>query len=155
MDEFFSPAAIVGAIWFFLGPIARPHLLARSWHVDGGTVARPAGRGDSREPAFDSRPALGGRGRWHCGGRRLLYDPRIVGGELGTAPVFNWLLFGYGAPAIAFGIAGRAVRLARGEDTPVRIAQALSLMCSALLVFFEIHALNSGDPYARNSGLIE
>jgi uncharacterized membrane protein len=38
----------------------------------------------------------------------------------------------------------------------VQIAQAMSLMCAALLFFFEIrHALNGGDPYSKSSDLIE
>ncbi|HEX3496169.1 MAG TPA: DUF2339 domain-containing protein, partial [Methylocella sp.] len=87
---------------------------------------------------------------------RLAYDPRIVGADLGATPIFNWLLFGYGVPAVAFGLAARIMRRASGEDPPARIAQALSLMCAALLFFFEIrHALNGGDPYANSSGLIE
>jgi uncharacterized membrane protein len=87
---------------------------------------------------------------------RLAYDPRIVGADLGVSPIFNWLLFGYGVPAMAFGLAARVMRRASGEDQPVQILQALSVMCSALLVFFEIrHALNGGDPYSKNSGLIE
>jgi uncharacterized membrane protein len=87
---------------------------------------------------------------------RLTYDPRIVGANLGATPIFNWLLFGYGVPAVAFGLAARIMRRASGEDQPVRIAQALSLMCAALLFFFEIrNALNGGDPYSKTSGLIE
>jgi len=35
---------------------------------------------------------------------RIGYEPRIVGDAVGTTPIFNWLLFGYGAPAIAFGL---------------------------------------------------
>lgn len=105
-----------------------------------------------------SIPAL----RWAVAGLgvvvagRLANDPRIVGADLGATPVFNWLLFGYGMPAVTFGLAAWVMRRASGEDRPVQIAQALSLMCSALLVFFQIrHALNGGDPYAKSSGLIE
>jgi uncharacterized membrane protein len=87
---------------------------------------------------------------------RLAYDPRIVGADLGATPIFNWHLYGYGVPAGAFGLAARTMRRASGEDPPVQIAQALSLMCAALLFFFEIrHALNGGDPYSKSSGLIE
>ncbi len=87
---------------------------------------------------------------------RLIWDPRIVGADLGAVPIFNWLLIGYGAPAIAFAAAARLLRRAGGEDLPVRLAQSLSLLFAALLVFFEIrHALNGGDPYARSSSLIE
>ncbi len=105
-----------------------------------------------------SIPAL----RWAVAGLgvvvagRLAYEPRIVGDDLGMTPVFNWLLFAYGAPAAAFGLSARIMRRASGEDLPVQIAQALAIIFSALLFFFEIrHALNGGDPFARSSGLIE
>jgi len=86
---------------------------------------------------------------------RLAWEPRIVGDALGSTPVFNWLLFGYGVPAAAFALAARFMR-ARAEDTPVRVADALTILFSAFLVFFEIrHAMNGGDPYASGSGLVE
>jgi uncharacterized membrane protein len=86
---------------------------------------------------------------------RLFYEPRIVGGDLGSTPIFNWLLWGYGVPALAFGIASQLLRR-RGQDTPVLVAQALCILFSALLCFFEIrHAINHGDPFAQTSSLIE
>jgi uncharacterized membrane protein len=86
---------------------------------------------------------------------RLLYEPRIVGDGLGKTILFNWLLFGYGVPALAFGLAARLMRRS-GEDAPMRVAQGLSILCSALLLTFEIrHALNDGDPFAPTSGMIE
>ncbi|MEI2735221.1 MAG: DUF2339 domain-containing protein [Rhodoblastus sp.] len=87
---------------------------------------------------------------------RLVWEPRIVGEALGSTPVVNWLLFGYGVPALAFGLAARNMRLAGGEDLPVRVAQSLTILFSGLLVFFETrHALNGGDPYELSSSLIE
>ena len=86
---------------------------------------------------------------------RLAWEPRIVGDALSATPVFNWLLFGYGVPAAAFAQAARFMRQ-RAEDTPVRVADALAILFSAFLFFFEIrHAMNSGDPYAPGSGLVE
>ena len=86
---------------------------------------------------------------------RLAWEPRVVGEALGATPVFNWLLFGYGAPAAAFALAARFMRQ-RAEDTPVRVADALTVLLSVSLVFFEIrHAMNGGDPYAPGSRLIE
>jgi uncharacterized membrane protein len=86
---------------------------------------------------------------------RLAWEPRVVGAALSPTPIFNWLLFGYGAPALAFGLAARLMR-SGGEDTPVRVADALAVLFSAFLVFFEIrHATNGGDPFARASGLVE
>ena len=33
---------------------------------------------------------------------RLVWDPVIIGDELGRTPILNWLLYGYGVPALAF-----------------------------------------------------
>jgi uncharacterized membrane protein len=86
---------------------------------------------------------------------RLVHDPRIMGASVGTFPVFNWLLLGYGVPAIAFLAAGFVLKGER-QDLPVRVCDALGIVFAALLVFFEIrHALNGGDPLANTSGHIE
>ena len=88
---------------------------------------------------------------------RLAWDPRIVGAALGRTLIFNWLLVGYGVPALAFGFAARVMRRADGaEDTPIRIAQALSILLGGFLIFFEIrHALHDGDIYARSASFVE
>jgi uncharacterized membrane protein len=33
---------------------------------------------------------------------RTVYEPRIAGDAVGTTPIFNWLLWGYGVPALSF-----------------------------------------------------
>ena len=86
---------------------------------------------------------------------RLAWDPRIMGVDVGTWPIFNWLLLGYGAPAVAFLAAGHILKR-EAEDLAVRICDALGLLFAALLVFFQIrHALNNGDPLAPISGHVE
>lgn len=88
---------------------------------------------------------------------RLAWDPMVVGGELGRMPILNWLLVGYGVPALAFGLVSRLIRLPGTKpDAPPLIAQALSLLLAAFLVFFEIrHALHGGDIFAEDSGVLE
>ncbi|HWG04429.1 MAG TPA: DUF2339 domain-containing protein [Beijerinckiaceae bacterium] len=89
---------------------------------------------------------------------RLAYDPRVVGTALGTTPIFNWLLIGYGVPALSFGLASVILGAGptRQDDIPRRCAEALAVLFSAFLVFFEIrHAINGGDPFAATSDLIE
>ncbi|TXN23508.1 DUF2339 domain-containing protein, partial [Methylobacterium sp. WL9] len=88
---------------------------------------------------------------------RLAWDPMVVGGELGRTPILNWLLVGYGVPALAFGLASRLIRLPGTKpDAPPLIAEALSLLLAAFLVFFEIrHALHGGDIFAEDSGVLE
>jgi uncharacterized membrane protein len=78
-----------------------------------------------------------------------------MGAAVGTFPVFNWLLLGYGVPAIAFLAAGFVLKRER-EDLAARICDALGVLFAALLGFYEIrHALNGGDPLANASGHIE
>ena len=36
---------------------------------------------------------------------RVIWDPTIVGGDIGTTPIFNWLTYGYGVPTLGFAIA--------------------------------------------------
>jgi uncharacterized membrane protein len=36
---------------------------------------------------------------------RIGWEPRIVGSDVGTTPIFNWILYGYGIPAVAFWVA--------------------------------------------------
>ncbi len=88
---------------------------------------------------------------------RLAWDPMVVGGELGRMPILNWLLVGYGVPALAFGLAARLIRLPGTKpDAPPLIAEALGLLLAAFLVFFEIrHALHGGDIFAEDSGVLE
>jgi uncharacterized membrane protein len=86
---------------------------------------------------------------------RLAWDPRIMGADVGTWPILNWLLLGYGAPAVAFLAAGHILKR-EGEDLAVRLCDALGVLFAALLVFFQIrHALNGGDPLSPTSGHVE
>jgi uncharacterized membrane protein len=86
---------------------------------------------------------------------RIAWEPRIAGHDLGTRPIFNWLLYGYGVPALSFWVAGGLLRR-RGDDLPVRILEAAAILFTVLLVFFEIrHAMNGGDIYGSGGGLAE
>ena len=86
---------------------------------------------------------------------RLAWDPRIMGADVGTWPIFNWLLLGYGAPAAAFLAAGHLLKR-EADDLAARVCDALGLLFAALLAFFQIrHALNGGDSLAPTSGHVE
>jgi uncharacterized membrane protein len=86
---------------------------------------------------------------------RVGYEPRIIGPEVGMTPIFNWLLYGYGVPALSFWYAGYALRQ-RADDIPVRIVEFGAILLSVLLVFLEIrHLTNEGDVYHRAAGLDE
>ncbi len=85
---------------------------------------------------------------------RTAYEPRIVD-MAGHAPIFNWLLWGYGVPALSFWIGSIWLRR-RGDDAPQRAVESAAILFTVLLVFVEIRDLvNSGDIYRSSVGLIE
>jgi len=86
---------------------------------------------------------------------RIAMEPRIVGDDVGTTPIFNWLLWGYGVPALAFWYAGILLRK-RGDDYASRSVDAAAITFTALTAMLEIrHFMNNGDIYHPSSGLAE
>jgi uncharacterized membrane protein len=86
---------------------------------------------------------------------RIGYEPRIAGDEVGATPIFNWLLWGYGVPALSFWTASHFLRR-RGDDAPLRAVEAAAILFTVLLAFLEIrHAVNHGDVYAALPSLAE
>jgi uncharacterized membrane protein len=86
---------------------------------------------------------------------RIGYEPRIVGDAVGTTPVFNWLLWGYGVPALSFWTASVWMRR-RGDDAPLRMVESAAILFTVLLAFMEIrHLVNGGDVYRDSAGLTE
>jgi uncharacterized membrane protein len=77
---------------------------------------------------------------------RVAIEPRIMGAAgIGTWPILNWLLLGYGAPALAFAAAGLWLKRTR-VDLASQVCDALAVVFTALLGFYQIrHLLNGGD----------
>jgi len=87
---------------------------------------------------------------------RIGYEPRIVGDELGRAPIFNWLLYGYGVPALSFWVAGWLLRRRGDDDVPARIADAGAILFTVLLVILQIrHFITGGDLYRPVNDITE
>jgi uncharacterized membrane protein len=85
---------------------------------------------------------------------RIGHEPRIVA-DAGTTPIFNWILYGYGVPALAFWLAGWLLRR-RADDVPARMVDAAAILFTVLTAFLEIrHYLYSGDIYYPSAGLTE
>ncbi|MET0971668.1 MAG: DUF2339 domain-containing protein [Tardiphaga sp.] len=86
---------------------------------------------------------------------RTAWEPRVVGDLVGTTPIFNWLLWGYGAPAASFWGASILLRR-RGDDVPLRMVESAAILFTVLLAFVEIrHLVNDGDIYRSSSDLAE
>src|SRR5450631_1691415 len=84
---------------------------------------------------------------------RIGYEPRIVGVAVGTTPIFNWLLWGYGIPALSCWPASHFLRR-HGDDAPLRTVESAAILFTVLLASMEIrHAVNGGDVYHDNAGM--
>ena len=65
--------------------------------------------------------------------------------DVGTTPIFNWLLWGYGVPAASFWLGGHLLRR-RADDVPARMADSAALLFAVLLAFLEIrHYMTGGN----------
>uniref|UniRef100_UPI0021C5B98E DUF2339 domain-containing protein n=1 Tax=Microvirga sp. Mcv34 TaxID=2926016 RepID=UPI0021C5B98E len=85
---------------------------------------------------------------------RLVWNPTMVGGDPGPILV-NWLLWGYGVPAVSFLLASRLLERS-GRDRIVQLTESLGFVFATFLVFFEIrHALYAGNPVAADFSLME
>jgi uncharacterized membrane protein len=86
---------------------------------------------------------------------RIGYEPRIAGDGVGTTPIFNWLLWGYGIPAASFWVASALMRR-RADDAPLRLVESAAILFTVLLVFMEIrHAVYAGNVYHVTPTLAE
>jgi len=86
---------------------------------------------------------------------RVAYQPTIAGADLGTTPIFNWLLYGYGVPAAAFWVAGWLLRR-RSDDLPARMVDAGAILFTVLLAVLEIrHYVTGGNIYQHTNGIVE
>jgi uncharacterized membrane protein len=95
----------------------------------------------TRQPMSLLRYAVGALGL--AVASRLAWDPGIVEGDPGSTPILNWLLWGYGVPAICFGFASRLLRR-QADDQVVALCEALSIAFTGLLLAFELHHLATG-----------
>lgn len=85
----------------------------------------------------------------------VLENPSIAGASLGRVPVFNWLLYGYGIPALAFGTTAWLMGF-RAHDLPQQAFEALTIVFSLLTVGLLIHhAMNDGNLFASADTLAE
>jgi len=86
---------------------------------------------------------------------RIAWEPRIVGHDVGTTPIFNWILYGYGVPAASFWLGGYLLRR-RADDGPSRTVDAAAILFTVLLAVLEIrHFMNNGDIFRDAVGLAE
>ena len=91
----------------------------------------------------------------HRGAADRLTSRASSASAVGTTPIFNWLLWGYGIPAASFW-AGSILLRRGGDDAPLRTVEAAAILFTVLLAFMEIrHAVNNGDVYRQSAGLTE
>jgi uncharacterized membrane protein len=72
---------------------------------------------------------------------RLVLNPYVLDYPLGPTPIFNWLLYGYGVPALSFILATRQFG-SRTDDILVAVLEAGSALFTLLLLSLELtHAV--------------
>jgi uncharacterized membrane protein len=74
---------------------------------------------------------------------RLVLNPYVLDYPLGATPILNWLLYGYGVPALAFIVATRQFGSSR-DDALVWMLEAGSIVFSLLLLTLELIHLMYG-----------
>ena len=86
---------------------------------------------------------------------RTILDPAVMGSDVGDTPIFNWLLYGYGVPALAFTGAAYLYRSVK-DDLHSGALEAAAILFSVLLVTLQIrHLLNDGDIFGIDLELAE
>ena len=89
------------------------------------------------------------------GGARSAGSRASSAADVGTTPIFNWILYGYGIPALAFWVGGHLLRK-RADDTPTRMVESAAILFTVLTLFLEIrHYMHGGDIYRQGSRLGE
>ena len=85
---------------------------------------------------------------------RLVLNPYVLDYALGPTPGFNWILYGYGSPAVACYVAARWFRDG-GLDRLITLLEANMLIFGVLLITLEIRTLVAGSIAAPSYGLFE
>jgi uncharacterized membrane protein len=85
---------------------------------------------------------------------RLAFNHDVLDYPLGRVPGLNWMLYGYGLPAVAFFTAANWFRQ-RGDDYLVTVLELGAVAFAALLVTLEVHNLVTGPLSAPRQGLLE
>jgi len=75
---------------------------------------------------------------------RLALNPYVLDYPLSPAPIVNWLLYGYGVPALAFIVATRQFG-GRADDLLVGLLEAGSILFTAALLTLELRHLLYGS----------
>ncbi|MBX3575752.1 MAG: DUF2339 domain-containing protein [Rhizobiaceae bacterium] len=76
---------------------------------------------------------------------RAAIDPTIVGAAfLSTTPVFNWLLPGYGVPALAFAFAAWQLKRTTGGRPQLAMEAAAAVFSLLTVAMLVRHAMNGG-----------
>jgi len=86
---------------------------------------------------------------------RLLVNPGVVSYPIGTTPVLNWILYGYGIPLLAFAAAAYLYWREGWRTTGTALAWGSAAFAFALLTLEVRHAFHPGGLVGPRPGLIE
>ena len=96
--------------------------------------------------------AIGLMAVWIC---RVAYDPAIVGGALGTTPIFNWLLYGWGLSSAAF-ITACILFKREDSDLWMDIVEGISIAVVTITIALLLtHAWEPSELFTITDTLVE
>ncbi|MCP4181787.1 MAG: DUF2339 domain-containing protein [Hyphomicrobiales bacterium] len=86
---------------------------------------------------------------------RVMWEPAIIEGDLGTTPIFNWLTYGYGIPTAGFALA--AWFLGRGKrDKWLEGLEGITLASFvATIGLVSLHAIDPSEVFTEIDTLAE
>ena len=86
---------------------------------------------------------------------RILWQPAIIDGDLGTTPIFNWLTYGYGVPTAGFALAAWFL----GTDKRDKWLEGLEAVTLASLIatlgLVSLHAIDPTEVFTEIDTLLE
>jgi uncharacterized membrane protein len=87
---------------------------------------------------------------------RVLANPAIVDGPLGTIPIFNWLLYGWGLSAAAFALACFWTTRRTKMDPPVEIMEGVAIATATIgIALLLTHAWDPAELFTMPNTLGE
>ena len=86
---------------------------------------------------------------------RLIINPNIIDYDLGNAIGSQWVIYGYGLPAVSFFVAARLFGKADRPDLLTGVLQAGALAFATLLVTFELRILMAGSIESPDASFAE
>jgi len=86
---------------------------------------------------------------------RIIWEPAIIDGDLGTTPVFNWLTYGYGIPTAGFALAAWFLGNSKRDKWLEGLEGVALASFVATIGLVSLHAIDPSQVFTEIDTLIE